>query len=162
MGEHRNAVADAEKALGRTPASRRRNFCTTRPGSTRSRRSSLLPRSARRARNRDTGHSRSGPRHRLTPGGAQAKVGRSARFVLARHRSRRPRASCHSSLRVCARSVRRCAQTPSRPRLEWVAEGRVTETRGSPVGSLQVRWFDRGSSLHRFWNSGIIDHPGRG
>jgi hypothetical protein len=26
----------------------------------------------------------------------------------------------------------------------------------------QVRWFDRGSNMHRVWDSGIIDHAGRG
>jgi nuclease S1 len=28
--------------------------------------------------------------------------------------------------------------------------------------TLQVRWFDRGSNLHRVWDSGIIDHTGWG
>jgi hypothetical protein len=28
--------------------------------------------------------------------------------------------------------------------------------------NLQVRWFDRGSNLHRVWDSGIIDRAGRG
>jgi hypothetical protein len=26
----------------------------------------------------------------------------------------------------------------------------------------QVRWFDRGSNMHRVWDSGIIDHAGLG
>jgi hypothetical protein len=26
----------------------------------------------------------------------------------------------------------------------------------------QVRWFDRGSNMHRVWDSGIIDRAGRG
>jgi hypothetical protein len=27
---------------------------------------------------------------------------------------------------------------------------------------VHVRWFDRGSDLHRIWDSGIIDRAGRG
>jgi hypothetical protein len=38
----------------------------------------------------------------------------------------------------------------------------VGENRDKGGNNLQVRWFDRGSNLHRVWDSGIIDHAGRG
>ena len=38
----------------------------------------------------------------------------------------------------------------------------VGENHDKGGNDLQVRWFDRGSNLHRVWDSGIIDHPGRG
>src|SRR5262249_28191973 len=38
----------------------------------------------------------------------------------------------------------------------------VGENHDRGGNSLQVRWFDQGSNLHRVWDSGIIDHTGRG
>ena len=38
----------------------------------------------------------------------------------------------------------------------------VGENHDNGGNDLQVRWFDRGSNLHLVWDSGIIDHPGRG
>ena len=38
----------------------------------------------------------------------------------------------------------------------------VGENHDKGGNTLQVRWFDRGSNLHRVWDSGIIDHAGRG
>jgi hypothetical protein len=38
----------------------------------------------------------------------------------------------------------------------------VGENHDKGGNDLQVRWFDRGSNLHRVWDSGIIDHAGRG
>jgi S1/P1 Nuclease len=38
----------------------------------------------------------------------------------------------------------------------------VGENHDKGGNDLQVRWFDRGSNLHRVWDSGIIDHPSRG
>jgi hypothetical protein len=38
----------------------------------------------------------------------------------------------------------------------------VGENRDKGGNNLQVRWFDRGSNLHRVWDSGIIDQAGRG
>jgi hypothetical protein len=38
----------------------------------------------------------------------------------------------------------------------------VGENHDKGGNNLQVRWFDRGSDLHRVWDSGIIDRAGRG
>jgi hypothetical protein len=38
----------------------------------------------------------------------------------------------------------------------------VGENHDKGGNNLQVRWFDRGSNLHRVWDSGIIEHAGRG
>ena len=38
----------------------------------------------------------------------------------------------------------------------------VGENHDKGGNNLQVRWFDRGSNLHRVWESGIIDHTGWG
>ena len=38
----------------------------------------------------------------------------------------------------------------------------VGENHDKGGNNLQVRWFDRGSNLHRVWDSGIIDRAGRG
>src|SRR5262249_18494830 len=38
----------------------------------------------------------------------------------------------------------------------------VGENHDKGGNTLQVRWFDRGSNLHRVWDSGIIDRAGRG
>jgi hypothetical protein len=38
----------------------------------------------------------------------------------------------------------------------------VGENHDKGGNDLQVRWFDRGSNLHRVWDSGIIDHTGWG
>jgi hypothetical protein len=38
----------------------------------------------------------------------------------------------------------------------------VGENHDRAGNDLQLRWYDRGSNLHRVWDSGIIDHVGRG
>ena len=38
----------------------------------------------------------------------------------------------------------------------------VGENHDRGGNSLQLRWFDDGSNLHRIWDSGIIDRAGRG
>src|SRR5262245_22036253 len=38
----------------------------------------------------------------------------------------------------------------------------VGENHDKGGNTLQVRWFDRGSNLHRVWDSGIIERAGRG
>jgi hypothetical protein len=38
----------------------------------------------------------------------------------------------------------------------------VGESHDKGGNNLQVRWFDRGFNLHRVWDSGIVDHAGRG
>jgi hypothetical protein len=38
----------------------------------------------------------------------------------------------------------------------------VGENHDKGGNRLQVRWFDRGSNLHSVWDSGLIDHAGRG
>jgi hypothetical protein len=38
----------------------------------------------------------------------------------------------------------------------------VGENHDKGGNDLQVQWFDRGSNLHRVWDSGIIDQAGRG
>jgi hypothetical protein len=38
----------------------------------------------------------------------------------------------------------------------------VGENHDKGGNDLQVRWYDRGSNLHRVWDSGIIDQSGRG
>jgi hypothetical protein len=38
----------------------------------------------------------------------------------------------------------------------------VGENHDKGGNTLQVRWFDRGSNLHRVWDSGIVDRAGRG